>query len=66
MISVIYLNSRSIINKLNDLEVLLSDYSPDILLISETWCNDDISMAMLNIDGYYIDPDLRKDREDTF
>ena len=44
----------------------MSDYSPDISLISETWCNDDISMAMLNIDSYYKDPELRKDREDTF
>jgi len=34
-------------------------------LIAETWLNDDTNTAMLNIEGYYIDPDLRLDRKDT-
>ena len=47
------------------MEILLLDFEPDVVLVSETWCNSDITMAMLNIKGYSIDPDLRKDRNDT-
>ena len=35
------------------------------MLITETWLNKDSSTAMLNIEGYYIEPDLRMDRSDT-
>ena len=35
------------------------------VLIAETWLNDDTNTVMLNIEGYYIDPDLRLDRKDT-
>jgi hypothetical protein len=34
-------------------------------MITETWCNNDISNALLNVDGYYINDELRKDRNDT-
>ena len=51
---------------MSDLEILLNDKQPDLVLICETWCNEETSSAMLNIDGYYIDPDLRFDRRDTF
>lgn len=34
-------------------------------LITETWCNDEITNAMLNIQGYSIEPELRVDRTDT-
>lgn len=50
---------------MSDLEILLNDKQPDLVLICETWCNEQIS-RILNIDGYYIDPDLRFDRRDTF
>ena len=36
-----------------------------MVLICESWCNADISNAMLNMDGYFIEPDLRMDRRDT-
>ena len=52
-------------NKLNDLQILINDSDPDIILITETWCNDDISNAMLNVPGYFIEPELRLDRTDT-
>ena len=52
-------------NKLDQLSVLIIDKSPDIVLICETWNNSSISNAMLNISGYYIEPELRLDREDT-
>ena len=51
--------------KVNDLEILLNDNKPDLVLIWESWCNDDTTMAMLNINGYFIEPDLRIDCNDT-
>ena len=50
---------------MNDLEILLLEHCPDIVLITETWCNKETNMAVLNINGYNIDPELRQDREDT-
>ena len=38
---------------------------PDLILITETWCNSDITNAHLCIAGYELQPDLRVDREDT-
>ena len=34
-------------------------------MITETWCNDDISNSILNIDGYYIENDLRIDKKES-
>ena len=38
---------------------------PDIIIVCETWCNAMVSSDILNIDGYNIDNNLRKDRTDT-
>ena len=38
---------------------------PDLILITETWCNNDITNAYLSVAGYELQPDLRVDREDT-
>lgn len=62
---MIYLNARSLVSKLNDLELLVSEQSPDLVLICETWLNSEISNGMLDIPGYFIEPELRKDRLDT-
>ena len=45
--------------------MLANDKKPDLILITETWCNKDISSNLLNIDNYYIDASLRIDRNDT-
>ena len=45
--------------------MLLTEHDPDFVLITETWLNKDSNTAMLNIEGYYIEPDLRMDRRDT-
>ena len=62
---IIYLNARSILNKLDDLTVLVFEEKPDLILITETWCNADINNAMLSVQGYNIEPELRTDRQDT-
>ena len=36
-----------------------------MILVTESWCNSDISDAYLSIDGYELQPDLRTDRSDT-
>ena len=48
-----------------DLEILLLEHSPDLAIITETWCNKETSMAVLNFNGYHIDLKLRQDRTDT-
>ena len=64
-LNLIYLNARSITNKLNDLAVLINDHNPDVILVTETWCNENTTNAMLSMPGYSIEPDLRVDRRDT-
>ena len=34
-------------------------------MLTETWCNDQITDMFLKIPGYELQTDLRKDREDT-
>ena len=63
--TVLYTNARSISSKLSDLSTLISEHDPDLILITESWCNKDTTNAFLNVPGYYIDPDLRLDRIDT-
>ena len=62
---ILYLNSQSIVNKINELSCLASEKKPDIILITESWCNPSISNSYLSIPGYQLQPDLRADRTDT-
>jgi len=59
------LNSQSVVNKINELACLATEFKPDIILVTESWCNDQISNAYLSIPGYQLQPDLRVDRKDT-
>ena len=61
----IYLNARSLISKLCDLEILLSERDPDLVFICETWLNETINNSTLNIEGYNLEQELRNDRKDT-
>ena len=58
----IYLNARSIVNKIKELELLVLSENDDIVAITETWLNATILDSELNIDGYTL---LRKDRIDN-
>ena len=53
-------------SKLDELNCLVVDVDPDILLICETWCNSDIDNAILSLPGYDLINDLRRDRTDTY
>ena len=43
----------------------MSDLEPDVVLVTETWCNSEINNAYLGLNGYELQPDLRLDRCDT-
>ena len=60
-----YLNSQSIVNKIEELITTTHDLKPDIICICETWCHAGIDNSFLNIPGYKLIEDLRKDRSDT-
>ena len=62
---IVYTNARSIISKIDHLSILINDNNPDLVIITETWLNGDINNCLLNIPGYYIEPELRVDRSDT-
>ena len=65
ILNVVYLNARSLCSKLNELQTLAADKEPDLILICETWCNKNIQNSLLEIENYYIEPNLRFDRCDT-
>jgi len=44
---------------------MASDINPDIILVTESWCNESISDAYLSIQGYELKSELRLDRSDT-
>lgn len=60
-----YTNAQSILSKLGELSAMAVDSNPDLILISESWCNGTISDAMLSVPGYELKSELRKDRCDT-
>ena len=54
------LNSRSIINKKNELNIMVDDIKPHIIIgITESWAHYDITDAELGLEGYVM---FRKDR----
>ena len=64
-IRILYTNAQSLTSKASELEVVLSDLKPDLILLCETWCNSSTNSANLEINGYNMHQDLRKDRTDT-
>ena len=55
----ICLNARSIVNKTNQLNIIVEDIDPHIIGITESWANKDIADAELGLTGYIM---LRRDR----
>nr|CAI5838339.1 unnamed protein product [Callosobruchus analis] len=50
---VMHVNSQSIMNKIDQIEVILDTYRPDIFCVSESWCNEH-SINTTNISNYQI------------
>ena len=57
-IKCVCLNARSIINKKNELNMMIDDIKPHIIGIAESWANNDITNAELGLEGYVM---FRKD-----
>jgi len=57
--SIVLFNARSIINKIPELELLTCNSSPDLILITESWANSNITNAEISLKGYNI---LRTDK----
>ena len=53
------LNARSIINKKNELDIMVDEIKPHIICITESWANNEITDAELGLEGYVM---FRKDR----
>lgn len=62
-LKVIYFNARSIVNKLVELQLIMSTEVPDVICITESWLNDKIMDAELTALGFRVA--VRKDRFDT-
>ena len=52
---MLLLNARSIRNKLDDLETLMSESNPDVVAVTETWLTPDISDCEIAISGYNLE-----------
>ena len=52
-------NARSIINKKNELDIMVDEIKPHIIGITESWANNDITDTELGLEGYVM---FRKDR----
>ena len=56
-----YTNARSLNNKINEFHVTITNENPDIIGITETWCNTNNFNSEYNVnDNYTV---LRKDRQ---
>ena len=60
-----YTNAQSIFSKLDELAAYAAVNKPDIILLTETWCNAATTDANLSIPNYQLETELRKDRSDT-
>ena len=60
-----YSNVQSLCSKISELQLVVNQINPDIVLLTETWLNQTINNAAISIDGYDIVPDLRCDRGET-
>ena len=58
-IKCVCLNASSILNKKNELNIMVDDIKPHIIGITEPWANNDITYAELGLEGYVL---FRKDR----
>ena len=57
-IKCVCLNARSIINKKNELDMMVDEIKPHIIGITESWANNDMTYAELGLEGYVM---FRKD-----
>ena len=59
MSNVLLLNARSLVNKVNELEIQIANHSSDITFVMETWLVDSVPDEAIDCSGQNI---IRKDR----
>jgi hypothetical protein len=64
-VKILYTNAQSFSSKLGELTAVTLDTKPDIILLTETLCNEKISDAALTLDGFKLETELRKDKTVT-
>jgi len=57
------LNSQSIVSKRASFALLLEEYNPDIVIVSETWLSPDVYNNEFFPNGFHV---FRKDRADGY
>ena len=60
---IMHLNARSLVNKIEDIQIICQTAKPDILCITETWLNESVPQNALTPSGY---KQYRQDRSDCF
>ena len=60
---LLYLNARSILSKLDLLQIQVSDNKPELIAVCESFTHSDIGDALLGVEGYELIS--RKDGRDT-
>ena len=53
-VSILYYNARSLLPKLDELNVVCEATKPDIVCIVETWLDDRVSDSELSLDNYQL------------
>jgi hypothetical protein len=53
------------VGKMDELCSISCDLDPNLILVTESWCNDQISNAFLTVLGFELVTDLRFDRTNT-
>ena len=48
----LYMNARSIMNKMTALEACILEYDPDVIDITESWTTEDHIQSELQLEGY--------------
>jgi hypothetical protein len=61
-LKVLYTNAQSIVGKIDELCSVSCELDLDLILVTESWCNDQITNAFLSVPGYELITDLRIDR----
>ena len=54
ILKCMYFNARSILNKLDELELYIKDENLDIVGVTETWLTEEILTSEVSIDGYTV------------
>ena len=54
MLRIVHLNARSLISHLDEIALLVASQRPDILAVSETWLDSEISDGEVSLPGYSV------------